>query len=420
MSGRTASLVLFTDSFPFSIFTEEVFIMPELEELSRRFDRVVIVPHRIAGKQIQLPYKNITVDLGMARSLSTRVRPARLIWLLHPWVIRRLPKLLSETRSPSKLLAAAFYLMNTRRSAGQIKRILKRNGMSPDNTLLYSFWFDNVTDSFALLNGYKAVTRAHGSDIFDSQIRHRVRFLRAASLANLSRVFCASENGAHYLAEAYPDYSGKIAVSRLGSETPAAPAPEPDSDNKCLTLLTCARVAPVKRVDRCLKAAAAIAEAFPFSNVRWIHVGDGPLMNRLRAMASKTDSLPANLTIELRGAMPNKELHKLYQSTPVNWFMLLSESEGLPIALTEAISYGVPVIATDVGGNREIVTPDTGVLVSAQFTPEQIVGEIQPYFIDRQSYTMLRSSARQFWTENFSTAELRRKFVDELRAISES
>ena len=40
-----------------------------------------------------------------------------------------------------------------------------------------------------------------------------------------------------------------------------------------------------------------------------------------------------------------------------------SLSEGIPVSIMEAISFGIPIIATNVGGNAEIVNDETGVLI---------------------------------------------------------
>lgn len=41
----------------------------------------------------------------------------------------------------------------------------------------------------------------------------------------------------------------------------------------------------------------------------------------------------------------------------------MSLSEGIPVSIMEAISFGIPIIATNVGGNAEIVNDETGVLI---------------------------------------------------------
>ncbi len=411
------TVVLFTDSFPFRCYTEEVFVMPEIEALSKSFDRIILVPHRIVCEELPIDFDNVIVDTTMASAFSSRYRAARLSWLFQPWVLQQLPNVISETRNPGRMLSASFYLMNIRRSYSQIKKIISRYRLRPESTIFYTFWFDNVTDALSFFPEFKAVTRAHGHDIFDSEIKHRLRFIRRKSLANLRGVFCASDDGTRYMARSYPDFESKISTRRLGTNSPDGSAPVPTEDSDTLTLLSCARVAPEKRVELCLESAAAIASAFPFKKVHWIHIGDGPLMPSLKKRSEQTDILPPNLKIDLRGAIPNEEVHKIYRSTPVDWFMLLSRSEGLPISIVEAISYGVPVIATDVGGNAEIVTPETGILVPPQFNPALIAGELQPYISDYASYMELRADASKFWKENFEAKYLRENMARELSVL---
>ena len=140
-------------------------------------------------------------------------------------------------------------------------------------------------------------------------------------------------------------------------------------------------------------------------------------MPRLRIKATQTDMLPPNLSIELRGPLPNSEVHKIYQNEPIHWFMLLSTTEGLPIAITEAMSYGIPVITTDVGGNSEIVTPETGILLPSDFNPKQIAGEIQPYIIDNDAYMQMRASAFNQWQNSFNANTLRHTFANSIRQL---
>ena len=58
-------------------------------------------------------------------------------------------------------------------------------------------------------------------------------------------------------------------------------------------------------------------------------------------------------------------------------FILSSDKEGLPLSLGEAMAYGIPCIATDVGGNKEIVSHgQTGLLVKSG-SPEQLAIAIE-------------------------------------------
>jgi teichuronic acid biosynthesis glycosyltransferase TuaC len=90
-----------------------------------------------------------------------------------------------------------------------------------------------------------------------------------------------------------------------------------------------------------------------------IIIGDGPNRSRLEERVRKLD-LQNNVRIV--GARPHDELSTWYSAADL--FCLASEREGCPNVLLEALACGCPVITTDVGGTREIVTsPSLGILV---------------------------------------------------------
>lgn len=89
--------------------------------------------------------------------------------------------------------------------------------------------------------------------------------------------------------------------------------------------------------------------------------GDGPerdeLQERVRAMR-------AEQRIELRGSVPRAELLRAFAEASV--FVLNSRYEGLSHTLVEAMSVGTPVVATNVGGNPEVVSDgEHGLLLDA-------------------------------------------------------
>jgi glycosyltransferase involved in cell wall biosynthesis len=82
------------------------------------------------------------------------------------------------------------------------------------------------------------------------------------------------------------------------------------------------------------------------------YIGDGPD----RALLSEDGR------VRLLGELDDEEIAGVLNACDV--FVNPSHNEGLPNTVLEAGAVGLPVIATDVGGTREIITsPDEGILV---------------------------------------------------------
>ena len=89
------------------------------------------------------------------------------------------------------------------------------------------------------------------------------------------------------------------------------------------------------------------------------------------------------------------------------------------MSIMEAISFGMPVVATDAGGTGEIVVDQvTGTLVPPDITAEGLAQAIAEYYrADPEQLRRLRTSARRFWEEHFDAKTNYRKFVEEVEEI---
>ena len=156
---------------------------------------------------------------------------------------------------------------------------------------------------------------------------------------------------------------------------------------------------PVKQVDRIIETISQLE----INNLRWIHFGDGPLRAELETMAKK---LLPNVKYEFRGIVPNNEILDFYASQYVDLFINLSSSEGIPVSIMEALSAGIPVVATKVGGTAEAVNSTNGFLVSAEFNTDEVVQIIINYLnsdsVQQQQY---RKNAYDFWKGNFEAGK---------------
>ena len=408
---QISTIVLITDAFPFGAVTESSFIIPELKALTAGGRRVVVIPttRLTAEPAADLATLGIEVCTGWADSAVWR-RP----WLRALRVLQ--PEVWTPAAGTSDLRTSLSFTASAKAFASWLRGWIKREKIDTDATLFYTFWFDFPTSALALLARrmpLRYISRAHRHDIYT----RRAPRLRSMTIASSQGIYPVSQAGVDELSTRFPDKSGKLKVSRLGSVLPSAQiiTKRHSVADHAITLLSVSRVTAIKRVSLNLEMAKALAIARPGTTVTWIHAGDGPLMADLRT-AAQDPSLPTNLRIELPGELPNEAIHRLYSERTIDWFMLLSTSEGLPIVLCEAMSHGVPVIATDAGGTAEIVTDDTGLLLPVDVTPEEFVRGMLPYLESPARAESLSHGAAELWRNALNAETLREDFVARILA----
>ena len=93
-------------------------------------------------------------------------------------------------------------------------------------------------------------------------------------------------------------------------------------------------------------------------------VGTGAAQEDLDSLAAE---LGVSDLIHYAGTVPYEKLHESYQYADI--FVLTSLSEGMPSVILEAMGCGLPIIASDVGGNNEIVKEgENGFLITGEDT----------------------------------------------------
>jgi colanic acid/amylovoran biosynthesis glycosyltransferase len=164
--------------------------------------------------------------------------------------------------------------------------------------------------------------------------------------------------------------------------------------------VSCSRMVPVKRVDLILRAVDRAARSRPDLRFDWHHFGDGPLNLSIQELASTI--LGPNATAHFRSYSSIDELFSFYRTQPVDVFLNASISEGTPVSVMEAISCGIPIIATAVGGNPEIVSDLNGMLVGPNPAPEEIASAILA-LIDRPDRAAAkRQGSRHVWMSKYN------------------
>ena len=135
-------------------------------------------------------------------------------------------------------------------------------------------------------------------------------------------------------------------------------------------LLFAGRLIYWKGIHIAIEALAQLAEKLPGTSLTI--VGSGPDENSLRAEAA---SRGLDGLIRFVSSMPQDKFFELYDRHDIFVFPSLHDSEGWVVL--EALCKGMPVICLDLGGPKEIVTPESGsIVVTADLDTTQVAQEI--------------------------------------------
>jgi len=123
-------------------------------------------------------------------------------------------------------------------------------------------------------------------------------------------------------------------------------------------LLSVGRLVHQKGLDLAMHALAGLKD----QEWTWEIVGDGPQIHMLKSLAEK---LEIEEHIVFTGWQERLQLNERYKRS--NLFLFPSRHEGMPNAVLEAMASGLPVIASRIAGNEELVINDeTGLLFPSE------------------------------------------------------
>ncbi len=390
------------------------FVIKDIRMLSAQYEKVLLFSTEILDDKENLPHNVETVEEFMDWSKYNRkqvlISNIFRIFSIYSREVMKSQKLFPLRKSIAVLCSNIF-------KAEEISRHLRNRDMENGrDNLFYSFWFYDCLYLAWLKQGGNAktiISRAHGGDVFEerSSLAGNILF-RNYQLRHFNKVFSVSETGSRYLQEKYQRYKDKIETSYLGSHDHADESPFNASD---FVLVSCAKIRDIKRIHMIAEALMYID--FPLT---WYHLGDENLsaendptiplyLENKEKLKSK-----ANIHFVNKGQLGNEEIYDFYARNNVSLFISLSASEGIPVSMMEAISYGIPLLSTDVGGCREIVNEQTGILIPLESGPVDVANTISGFRHSEKNTVSFRKGVRQFWERNFNELTNYRKFFKRL------
>lgn len=415
-SDDKRALVCFTAAFPFGM--KETFFENELPFLAERFSSIFILPRYNPNNESSvrtLPYNVFYFAPQVPKSKFRRIikgvfNTAPLSFYIDDFFE------LKVFRSKSHLKTWFNSLLVFRANYRWQKKVISEvDEQFSGNVLLYSYWAEAPIFLTRFCKIFCKILRMHRVDFYleanDGYLPLRKRIYDSTDL-----LLPISDNIGSILTKHYEIADSKIFISRLGvnRRKKSLYAEEPDLASKTIRIVSCSRVEPVKRVQ-------LIAEALCYYEgddvLEWHHFGDG---SQLEELQNKVAGCPENVVVKLHGWSSQDEIFSFYENNYVHWLVNVSESEGIPVSIMEAMSYAIPVIATNVGATSEIVNASNGRLFDVNVCAKDLLQEI--LLVDRADYQRKRNSALETWRAKYfaktNYTQLGEKLVDLLSVES--
>lgn len=353
-----------------------------------------------------------SVPLSMVK---LRINPFKiLLRLLRPEVRLEISKNIIGGKLPLKRLKSLLHYIGY---GLEIEKLFKKLNLPDRSPVIYSYWL--AWDAYAACRIKEAffpespvVSRAHGFDLYPSRNEANYIPFRSYLNFNLSFISFISSQGMEYFKALFPEPQNK-GLFYLGTENKRG-FRKRILKKDSVTIASCSNVIGVKRLDLIVEALSRLGGL----KVKWVHIGDGKLMEDIKALALR--KLPSSVSYEFLGKIPNSRVLETYMDLDVDFLINLSDSEGLPVSLMEAFSLGIPAVARDVGGTREILSQKSGLLLLEPWDQgyfDKIRQTFEIRLKDQDKYADMSKEALKRHRENFDGAGNYRKFFERILTV---
>lgn len=292
-----------------------------------------------------------------------------------------------------------------------------KNQKDLENTVVYTYWNTQATYALQSLKkkyGYKLVSRIHGFDIYKERRPDSYMPLKHLFTQNIDKVFTITQSANEYLSKTYGFKSETLELSRLGVD---------DNFIKCssslenyFSIASCSFLVDVKRVDKIIDSVAILSKQYPLITFEWNHIGSGPLEERLKQCAQEKLSSVSNVKYKFLDHLDNQEVYMFYKSSAVDVFINVSESEGVPVSIMEAMSCHIPIVAPNIGGISDmIIDRKSGVLLSEKCEVDELVESLSEVEFFKNEAT--RKKAYQVYLEKYDAKKNYKEFIETLKGL---
>ena len=408
-------LFIVTQTYPYGE-DEKTFIEPELECLlkSEVFDITIISSAPKNSKQVIEVADELTIEWFENESILKS--PIKVIANIFKYFFTNETKeerveIWREDKKIGKYIESLFFYIRSQFFWDGIKQ--KKEEFR--DSIIYTYWCNTETLAIAFhkseMSNVKLVSRIHGYDLYDERTVYGRQPFRKIIDMQLDKLFFIAQTGKDYYVNKMGETS-RYLLSRLGTKNNFLLEELEGKQKKhsSFLMVSCSNIIPLKRIELIIDALSEIDNL----EIEWVHFGDGALRCSIEERAQEKLQHKGNITYSFMGQVNNEEILSYYKNNLVDCFITTSETEGCPVTIQEAMSYGIPIIGTAVG-EIPLMIDGNGVLLNNNPTIEEIARAIQ--FIsdmpEIQRHNM-RYTSRKLWEKYFNAKINHQQFVKAL------
>ena len=404
-------LILTTNSYPFGKNEDQLHF--QVLSFSNVFDKVYIISSQNNKKVLfDLPSNVIPYNLNFNLTSSQKI--IGLKNLFNGLLLNELKQIILKRKDVKwyrviKLLTNSFTLST--RYARFIDSIITKDNLTNECLTLYSYWATEASIGSAIVKKKRSNlqinlnVRFHAYELYEE--RHNPNYIpyRTLLISSANKLIFISNQGKEYFENKYGHQENSI-VNRLGVRR----GNKIDmSENAEIKIVSCSSLIDLKRVHLIIDALSEIKEL----KVSWIHIGEGVLKDYLIQQCNKKFT-GTNISYCFKGFLNNSLINDFYKNGKFDLFINVSEYEGVPLSIMEAMSNSIPCIGTDVGGVKELIDhKSNGYVLDKDFDVKELSQLIVSFSklskVDRNKFS---KNAYKKWEQDFDINLNTKELID--------
>lgn len=322
----------------------EAFITQELQELIKQGHEICVCPIKPSGSTIHSGTPPLQLNARRQALISLEVlRVATSQLLSQPKIRRIIMKVLQADTTPKVWLRNLAVMPKALWIARQARE------WKADH--IHAHWIHMCASAAMVaseITGIPFSITAHRGDIDDNNL-----LAMKADKAQFVR-FIADFGKRLFEQHVTPDERHRLIRLNMGVAVPEQISPYTAS--RRLRIACAANFIPLKSQQTLIEAASILQDRGV--EITLFLAGDGPTLQDCKKLSGQLQ-----IDAQFPGVVAHKVLLEMYRRREVDVVALSSTVEGIPVCLMEAMAYGIPIVATEVGGVPELLSGNCGLMV---------------------------------------------------------